>query len=122
MRRFDTYLCTAMIALSSSYARAEAFDQATYDADSDELVVTIFYGGSNPDHEFSLRWDRCIAHPDGTRDVTAQVVDSQERDAAGQEFKKTVRFALKDLPCRPARVTLRASPGTYASLQIPAAP
>jgi hypothetical protein len=115
-------LGAAPIALIPISVWAEAFGEAVYDANSDELIVTMLYSGTNPDHKFSLQWDRCIAHPDGTKDVTAQVVDSQERDGVSQEFKKTVHFGLKDLPCRPARVTLRASPGTYLALQVPAAP
>lgn len=115
-------LCSALMPLVPGLASAEAFGRAFYDAKSDELIVTMLYSGTNPDHQFSLRWDNCIAHPDGTADVRAQVVDSQERDAARQEFKKTVHFSLKDLPCRPARITLRASPRTYIALQVPAAP
>jgi hypothetical protein len=33
-----------------------------------------------------------------------------------------VRMSLDGLTCRPARVTLRAAPRNYHSLQIPAAP
>jgi hypothetical protein len=110
------------IAVLPAYVAAEAFGNAEYDAMSDELIVIMLYSGTNPDHQFSLQWDRCIAHPDGTKDVTAQVIDSEERDGASQEFKKSVHFSLKDLPCRPARVTLRASPGSYVALQVPAAP
>jgi len=115
-------VCCALMQLTPVLASAEGFGKALYDAKNDELVVTMLYSGTNPDHEFSLRWDDCIAHPDGTTDVRAQVVDSQERDAARQEFKKTVHFSLKDLSCRPARVTLRASPHTYISLEVPTAP
>jgi hypothetical protein len=110
------------MALAPGHGSAEAFGKAVYDAKTDELVVTMLYRGTNRDHQFSLQWDRCVAHPDGGTDVTAQVIDSQERDEARQEFKKTVRLSLKELPCRPARITLRASPRTYVSLQIPAAP
>jgi hypothetical protein len=53
---------------------AEAFGKAVYDSKTDDLVVPIFYGGTNSDHRFSLRWDPCIAHPDGTTDVRAQLI------------------------------------------------
>src|ERR1700722_10909771 len=85
---------------------AEAFGPVTYDAKSDELVVTILYSGTNPDHTFWLAWNKCITHPDGTTDVQAEVVDRQGRDAVSQEFKKTVRLSLSGLSCRPATVTL----------------
>jgi hypothetical protein len=106
----------------ANVASAEAFGNAAYDSKTDELIVTILYSGTNPDHEFSLRWDPCIAHPDGTTDVRAQLIDSQERDEARQEYQKTVHLSLRDLACRPARVTLRAGPRTYVALQVPAAP
>jgi hypothetical protein len=79
-------------------------------------------GGTNSDHVFSLKWDECTKHPDGTTDVTAEVIDSQERDAASQDFKKTVHLSLEGLTCRPATVTLRAGPRTYLSVRVPALP
>jgi hypothetical protein len=103
-------------------ASAEAFGRVSYDPKTDELVVTMLYSGTNPDHDFSLQWGVCRTHPDGTTDVTAEVLDSQARDAARQDFKKTVRLSLEGLSCRPARVTLRAAPRNYYSLRIPAAP
>jgi hypothetical protein len=45
------------------------------------------------------------------------------RDAARQEFRKTVRLSLEGMmSCRPATLTLRAAPRNYFSLRIPAAP
>ena len=116
-----TILGVATSVVAASQASAYAFDHATYDSKSDKLVVTILYGGTNPNHVFSLKWDECEKHPDGTSDVTAEVVDSQERDAAKQDFKKTVRFSLEGLTCRPATVTLRAGPRTYIAVRVPAA-
>lgn len=104
----------------SNRASAVAFSSISYDAKSDELVVTLIYSGTNPSHAFSLQWDKCVRHPDGTNDATAQVVDSQERDAVSQDFKKTVRFSLEGLTCRPATVTLRVGPRTYTSVGVPA--
>jgi hypothetical protein len=42
--------------------------------------------------------------------VAVEVLDDQWRDQAQREFKKTVRFSLADMPCRPAKVTLRTAP------------
>jgi hypothetical protein len=108
--------------VAASQASAYAFGRVTYDAKTDKLVVTMLYSGTNPNHVFTLKWDECTKHPDGTTDVTAEVVDSQERDAASQDFKKTVRLSLEELTCRPATVTLRAGPRTYISVRVPAAP
>ncbi len=99
----------------------QSFGKAFYDPKADELVVTILYSGSNPNHEFSLEWAPCTDHPDGTTDVTAQVVDNQARDAATQNYEKTVRLSLRGLTCRPARVTLRGSLRAFTALQVPAA-
>lgn len=35
-------------------------------------------------------------------------------------FKKTVRFNLPDIRCRPAKVTLRTAPRFFTGVQIPA--
>ncbi len=120
-KKFFAILGVAASVVAASQASAYAFGQATYDATTDELVVTIFYSGTNPNHVFSLKWDECVRHPDGTAEVTAEVVDSQERDAANQDFKKSVRLGLEGLTCRPATVTLRAGPRTYISVHVPAA-
>ena len=115
-------LGVAASVVAAGHASAEAFGPVTYDAKTDELVVTMLYSGTNSDHVFSLKWDECTKHPDGTTDVTAEVIDSQERDAARQDFKKTVHLSLKGLTCRPATVTLRAGPRTYVSVRVPALP
>lgn len=120
-RIFFAMLGVAVSVVAASQAAAYAFGQATYDSKSDKLVVTILYSGTNPNHVFSLKWDECVKHPDGTADVTAEVVDSQAQDAANQDFKKTVRLSLEALPCRPATVTLRAGPRTYIAVRVPAA-
>lgn len=100
-------ICAALSPLPGS---AEAFGNALYDPAGDELVVTLFYSGTNPDHQFSLRWDRCIAHPDGSTDVTAQVVDNQERDEARQEYPEDRAFQPQrtDLPPRQGHLARNA--------------
>jgi hypothetical protein len=119
---FFAFLGVAASVVAAGRASAYAFDRVTYDAKTDQLVVTMLYSGTNPDHVFSLKWDECTKHPDGTADVTAEVIDDQERDAASQDFKKTVRLSLEGLICRPATVTLRAGRRTYISVRVPAAP
>lgn len=41
-------------ALSAATAIAHTVGPAHYDATRDELIVTIFYSGTNPDHQFSI--------------------------------------------------------------------
>jgi hypothetical protein len=48
------------------------------------------------------------------------VLDSQWQDDARHEFKKTLRFGLAELQCRPAKVTLRTAPRFMYTLMIPA--
>jgi hypothetical protein len=104
-------------------ARADNFVDAHYDADTDELVVSLVYRGSNPDHAFSLQWGACqTLHPGDVPEVVAVVIDDQWKDDAVQEFKKTVRFPLEALHCaRPIDVTLRTPPRFYLTLRVPAA-
>lgn len=108
--------------LAVGLASAEAFGPVTYDPKSDELIVTITYSGTNPDHTFSLAWNRCTTHPDGTTNVQAEVIDHQARDTVNRDFTKTVRLSLAGLSCRPATVTLHSWPNSFTTVQVPAAP
>jgi hypothetical protein len=116
---FAVLLGTAAWLLSGA-AFADRFVNAYYDAQTDELVVTMSYRGTNPDHTFSLQWGECRNSPDsGANEIVADVNDSQWHDAAHHDFKKTTRFSLENLTCRPAKLTLRTAPRTYYRLQIP---
>jgi hypothetical protein len=103
-------------------ARADTFSQVYLDPATDQLVVTMRYRGTNPDHVFTLKWGQC-GPPKATPlpEVVAQVLDSQALDGASKDFKTTTRFDLANLPCRPARVTLRTAPHFFTTLVIPAA-
>jgi hypothetical protein len=102
-------------------AVADNFADVHYDAGDDALVVTMQYRGTNPDHRFSLRWGRCKDAPNGGgRQIGAEVIDSQWRDAAQRDFVTTTRFPLRDVSCRPATVTLRSAPRFYFSVPVPA--
>jgi hypothetical protein len=102
-------------------AHGDTFSKVYYDAGHDELVVTMAYRGTNPDHAFSLKWGACQTTDQASEpEIVAEVLDSQWQDAARQPFKVTTRFSLADLPCRPVKLTLRTAPRFYASLHIPA--
>lgn len=111
--------------LAGSFGMREAtaanFVSASYDARTDELVVTLSYRGTNPDHEFALQWAECRTFQGG-QEIAARVLDSQWNDRALQPFTKTVRFGLKDLRCRPAHVILITEPNFRIGVSIPAAP
>lgn len=117
--------CAALFGLAAailpSAAQADNFANVYYDAGKDQLLVTISYRGTNPDHTFSLQWGMCKDSADGkTREIAVDVLDSQWQDAARRDFKKTTRFSLADLTCRPATLTLRTAPRFLYTLQIPA--
>jgi len=102
-------------------AKADNFAKVRYDRQTDRLVVTMIYRGTNPSHHFSLKWGPCQANQSGgLPGATAEVLDDQYNDAAEQDFSKTVRFSLTDMPCpRPMSVSLRTAPRFFYTLTIP---
>jgi hypothetical protein len=115
------WVCSLSAGALFDVAHGDTFSGVSYDAGHDELVVTMAYRGTNPDHTFSLKWGPCqtLANA-GEPEIVAEVLDSQWQDAARQPFKKTTRFSLADLPCRPVKLTLRTAPRFYVTLRIPA--
>jgi len=111
----------AMCLLPAASLRADTFSGAQYDPKSDELVVTIVYDGTTPDHQFSLHWGECqsVAGNASMRQIAVDVIDAQWQDVAKQSFTKTVRFSVAGLACRPAVVTLRTAPRYEITLKIP---
>jgi hypothetical protein len=101
--------------------RADNFAKVRYDRQTDRLVITMIYRGTNPNHNFSLKWGDCQANQSGNLPgATAEVLDDQYDDTAQQEFTKTVRLSLAGMPCpRPASVSLRTAPRFFYTLTIP---
>jgi hypothetical protein len=121
-RHLPFFLILAAAAISASLeASADNFVKVRYDRRTDRLIVTMVYGGTNPNHHFSLKWGECQANQSGDlQGVTAEVLDDQFEDQVEQEFTKTVRFGLTGMPCsRPASVTLRTAPRFLYTLTIP---
>lgn len=106
-------------AMMCATANADNFANVYYSAAKDQLIVTMAYRGTNPDHTFSVKWGPCQERSGG-RTVSGEVLDSQWQDEAKSAFKKTTRFSLADIPCRPAKVTLRSAPRFFFTVQIPA--
>jgi hypothetical protein len=100
--------------------QADSFQKVSYDPATDELVITVIYRGTNPDHQFSLKWGACQGHDDDQREIVGELLDQQALDAARKEFRKTLRFSIADLDCRPAMLTVRTAPRFYFTLQVPA--
>ena len=102
---------------------AANFGPVRYDPSSDQLIVTMIYDGTNPNHHFSVQWGPCRTLTQPTRQtIDASIVSDQWNDAATKTYTKTVRVPLGTLSCRPATVTLRTAPDFYESLDVPARP
>ena len=116
-----TALGSGLAALSLPLAsHADSFSKAYYDARTDQLVVSMTYGGTNPNHAFTLQWGQCQeVNGSNLHEVAAEVLDSQWQDAALRPYRKTVRFRLADIPCRPVKVTLRTAPRFIYTVLIP---
>jgi hypothetical protein len=109
-----------LILLAGPATRADDFENIYYDPVADELVIVINYSGTNPDHQFTLNWGECQTKDDNQSELFGDLIDEQSRDAARQDYRKTVRFSLAAVDCRPATLTLRTAPRFLATVTIPA--
>jgi len=102
-------------------ARAATFTNAYYDASTSEIVVTMLYSGTNPDHQFTVQWGTCRPLGSGGDQfqIAGDVQDSQWDDTAKTTYTKTVRLSVANLNCHPATVTLRTAPRFETTVQIP---
>jgi hypothetical protein len=108
-----------LIMLACPHAgRADNFRKVTYDPATDELVIVVVYRGTNPDHQFTLKWGLCIDRGD-RRQIAAELLDQQYQDAERKDYTKTVRMSLAHMDCRPAVVTLKTAPRFYYALKVP---
>jgi hypothetical protein len=98
---------------------ADNFLKVSYDPATDELVIVVLYRGTNPDHQFSLKWGPCIDRGGNRHEIVGELLDQQYQDPARKDYKKTVRMSLAALDCRPAAVTLRTAPRFYYTLTVP---
>jgi hypothetical protein len=123
MKRHSSFFLipVAAAAFFSLTGKADNFAAVRYDRKTDRLVVTMIYRGTNPNHNFSLKWGPCEANQSGELPgATAEVLDDQYDDPEQQDFSKTVRLSLRSMPCaRPASVTLRTAPRFFYTLTIP---
>ena len=114
------FLCL-ILALTSLPSLSMNLIDAFYDADTDELVFTIAYRGSHPDHTFTVAWETCRTMGDGHQEIFGIVLDSDPRDPARIELKKTERVSLETFSCHPAIVAIGlANPLYRRVLTIPA--
>jgi hypothetical protein len=103
---------------------AEDFGPASYDKKSDELVVTVYYEGTNPNHHFSIQWGPCRElieqlHEPPRKIIEVDLVDDQGNDEAVKSYTQTVRIPLTGVTCRPSTVTLWIQPNSTTGIDIP---
>jgi hypothetical protein len=113
----------ALLALTSG-VQATNILELRYDEKLDQLVMKVAYRGSHADHHFTLSWDSCSDYgfDDAEHQISAGLIDSDPNDRALQEYTKTVKVSLDSLECRPAKVTVRASPNFFRSVIVPKRP
>ena len=113
-----------VLAAASAAADAANLLALYYDAPGDQLVATIAFRGTRPDHDFRLLWGEC--HKSSKQgvpyEIAALVIDADGKDAAKRNYTVLARFDLSQLDCRPARVTLRVSPRISRTVLVPARP
>lgn len=121
-------LITCVVAMATATsAVADDFGPVHYDPRRDQLTVTVFYDGTNPNHHFSVHWGRCREiivqlHEPPHKIIEVDILDNQGNDAAVKSFTKIIRIPLADLSCRPSTVTLwtpGGASGFSTSLDIP---
>jgi hypothetical protein len=106
-------IVVAVAMAAATVAMADYFGPVRYDPNSDQLIVTMIYDGTNPNHHFSIHWDPCRKlHQPGApaHQIAVSIVDNQGDDAAKKSYTKTISVPLAALSCRPARVTLLTAP------------
>ena len=106
--------------LTASAAQAASFSSVGFDPGRNELIVTMTYDGSNPDHQFTVQWGTCRKlGDDGNHQIVANLLDNQWDDIAQQTFTTIVHVSLAKVNCHPALVTLRTAPKYEYNVQIP---
>jgi hypothetical protein len=106
----------------SDPANADNFGPSYYDSAANELVVTMLYGGTNPNHKFKLKWGACQFDESGRRMplANAEILDDEFNDTERQQYTIVKRFSMADMPCpRPANVSVSTAPGFSFDLVIP---
>ena len=104
--------------LTTVIGKAADFGAVRYDPKSDQIIVTMTYDGTNPNHHFSIHWGPCRKREDPWLPtqyfVDVNILDDQGDDAAKQSYTETVRVPLVAISCRPVTVTLWTPPGLYS--------
>jgi hypothetical protein len=112
------------MAIVTPVVMAEDFGPVHYDPKTDQIVVTVIYDGTNPNHHFSFKWGRCRKVRDhlvgpAHKIIDVDIIDEQGNDAARKPYKEIVKVPLAGVSCRPATVTLWTPPNSSVSIGVP---
>jgi hypothetical protein len=111
------------MATASAAATAATFGPVRYDPNGDQLVVSMIYDGTKPNHHFSIHWDTCRKDDQPVRQtIGVNILDDDYNDAATTTYTETMTVPLATLSCRPATVVLWTPPRSTTSVDIPARP
>jgi len=125
-RAFLLIAVAVAMATNTAGVMAATFGSVHYDSDSDQLIVTMIYDGTNPNHHFSIQWGPCrkLDQPGqpAHQTIDVSILDDQWNDAATKTYTQTVKIPLANVSCRPATVTLRTAPDFLTSFDVPARP
>jgi len=114
-------LATALafiVSIGPHAGHADNFQRAFYDPNTDELVIVVLYRGTNPDHQFSLKWGPCVDRGGSRREIVAELLDQQYQDPARKDTRNSAH-ELGGMDCRPLR-DAEDRPRFYYTLMIPA--
>lgn len=122
--RTGTLIAFAVAMAISATAMAANFGPVRYDPSGNQLIVTMLYQGTTPNHHFSIQWGPCRKlndqlHGPGHQIIDLGVLDDQGNDAAINSYTEVVRVSLAGLSCRPATVTLWTPPHFTTGIDIP---
>ena len=110
----------ALCLITVSAVQAATFSSVSFDPGRNELVATMVYDGTNPNHQFTVQWGKCRTLGDqGNHQIVAQLLDGQWDDAAQQTYTTVVHVSLASVNCQPALVTLRTAPNYEYTVQVP---
>lgn len=127
LRVFFQIALVISVAIGAPAVMADDFGSVRFDPNGNQLVVTMIYDDTNPNHDVSIRWGKC-RKLEGFDQPAQQLMDvwifdSQGNDAARKRYEKTITVPLADLPCRPATLTLWTYPvvneGGRTTIDIP---
>jgi hypothetical protein len=114
------------MATANAAVMAANFGAVRYDPTVDQLIVTMIYDGTKPNHRFSVHWGDCrkgqqIDRP-AHQTIAVDILDDDHADAAMKHYTETLKVPLANLSCRPATVTVWTPPNFDRSIDIPARP